>query len=111
MRSTATGWQHRTRVPMQHGGGFIQRQKAAPIKNNAAGCDAPWLRNQPHDRKRECGFAATAFPVNAKGSALGYPNIHTIQRGNIARHAPEYGAQAVLTQQWRCLFHIAKWYQ
>jgi hypothetical protein len=52
-----------------------------------------------------------AFPVNAKGSALGYPNIHAIHRGNIARHVPEYGAQAVLTQQWRCLFHIAKWYQ
>ncbi len=52
-----------------------------------------------------------AFPVNAKGSALGYLNIHTIHRGNIARHAPEYGAQAVLTQQWRCLFHIEKWHR
>ena len=93
------------------GGGFIQRQKAAPINTNAAGCDAPWLRNQPHDRKRKYGFTATAFPTNAKGSALGYLNIHAIQRGHIACHAPEYGAQAFNTQQWRCLFHSGEWHR
>jgi hypothetical protein len=82
---------------MQHGGGFIQRQKVAPINNNAARRDAPWLRNQPLERKREYGFAATAFPNNAKGSALGYLNIHIIHRGNIAHHAPEHGAQAFNT--------------
>jgi hypothetical protein len=86
---------------MQHGGGFIQRQNVAPIKHDTARRDAPQLRNQPHDRKRECGFAATAFHVNAKGSAIGYLNIHTIHRGNIARHAPEYGAQAFNRQQRR----------
>jgi hypothetical protein len=96
---------------MQHGGGFIQRQKVAPIKHDTARRDVPQPRNQPHDRKQEYGFAAIAFPVNAKGSALGYPNIHAIHRGSIASYIPEYGAQAVLTQQWRCLFHIGNWHR
>ncbi len=82
---------------MQHGGGFRKRQKVAPINNDTARRDAPWLRTQTHDRNREYGFAATALPNNTKGSALQYFNLHAIHCRNITHPPPEHGAQAFNT--------------